>query len=107
MFLPSIPSGLAHEHQRIDRDKYIKVMLENVFESHEHNFILDKNTTTFGVNNFIQDCRFGIHRERQNGIITLLLILLLNRFIRSVLLFCSYLRCLTTTVLFICQMPYN
>jgi len=41
--------GLAHEHQRIDRDKYIKVMLENVFESHEHNFILDKNTTTFGM----------------------------------------------------------
>ena len=89
MFPQSIPSGLAHEHQRIDRDKYIKVMLENVFESHEHNFILDKNTTTFGVSNFIQDCRFGIHCERRNGIITLLLIMLLYRYLRSVLLFCS------------------
>ena len=41
--------GLAHEHQRVDRDKYIKIMMDNVFESHEHNFVLDKRTSPFGV----------------------------------------------------------
>ena len=42
-------SGLAHEQQRVDRDKYIKLNLENVVASHEHNFALDKSTTSFGV----------------------------------------------------------
>ena len=45
--------GLTHEHQRIDRDKYLKVMLENAFDTFKYAFIVDKNTTTFGVSDII------------------------------------------------------
>jgi len=41
--------GLAHEQQRIDRDKYLKVYMENVVDGHEHNFVLDRNTASFGI----------------------------------------------------------
>jgi len=41
--------GLAHEHQRIDRDKYLKINIDYVIKDHEHNFVLDRNTTTFGI----------------------------------------------------------
>jgi len=41
--------GLAHEHQRIDRDKYLKINHDYVLGGHEHNFLLDKKTSPMGI----------------------------------------------------------
>ena len=41
--------GFHHEHNRPDRDKYVKVYLENIIDEDRGNFKKQEQSCTFGV----------------------------------------------------------
>lgn len=52
-------AGFWHEQSRIDRDKYVKVLWENILAGTEHNFQLVSNYRSFPSSNFTTELDFN------------------------------------------------